>query len=198
MRMEQRQPCRQPVVRHAVDAYFAVVVRHIFNQPLDRVVGVIGFVGLFGIVCIVSRGHQEHAFRFESPAEILDDKDITVCCQFLPVCRHPIGAVLRRRFIEFLLRRHSIGGASQQNRQSIRLIFPRDHYRLKVHPIPHGHHELLQPPDTLRRSRVCKQEGSKSHAQETVRGKGAQYEYLIGPSTERNKYTNRAQAHQRV
>jgi hypothetical protein len=62
VRMQQSQPRRQPVVRHPVDAYLAVVVRNILDQPVDRVISVICLVGLLGIVRIVPLGHQEYAF----------------------------------------------------------------------------------------------------------------------------------------
>ncbi|MDX6461650.1 MAG: hypothetical protein QOE55_5347 [Acidobacteriaceae bacterium] len=61
VRMQQRQPCRQSVVRHPIDAHSAVVMRNILHQPVDRVVRIVGLVGLLRVVGVVLLGHQKYA-----------------------------------------------------------------------------------------------------------------------------------------
>ena len=83
MRMKQRERSGQAIVGDAVHPDLAVVVRDILHQPLDRVVGVGGFVGGLGIVGIDPGGKIEHAFGLESSAQILDHKDVAVLREFL-------------------------------------------------------------------------------------------------------------------
>ncbi len=80
MRVEHphhRQPC---AVAGAGHADTAVVVRHVLQQPFDRVVGVGAFIdGL--VVLRIARlpEHDELPFGLESPANVLADDDVSIC-----------------------------------------------------------------------------------------------------------------------
>ena len=69
------------VARHA-DA--AVVAGNIFQEPLDRVVSVRGFVDGFRVGLVPGRPlHHEAALGFVASADVLEDKEIALRGQFL-------------------------------------------------------------------------------------------------------------------
>ena len=70
---------RKPGIRDAEDADAPVVVRHVLEEPVDRVVGVGALVGAFRVGGIVQRAvHEELALAAESPADVLVDEDVPV------------------------------------------------------------------------------------------------------------------------
>ncbi len=83
MRMKKRHGGRQPVIGNAVHSNLAVVVGDILHQPVDRVVGIGGLVGGFGIVQVDPGRKLEDALRFESSAQVLEDENVAVLRQFL-------------------------------------------------------------------------------------------------------------------
>ncbi len=120
MRMQQSERRGEPVVGDSVDAHFAVVVGDVFDEPVHGVVGIVGFVGLLGILRVVLRGEQKNALGFESAAEILPDKDVSVGGEFLPTGRYPVCAFLGCVFVEVFLGENAVRGAREQDGQRLR------------------------------------------------------------------------------
>ena len=81
VRVKKSERGRQAVVGNTVHANVPVVVRHIFHQPVDRVVGVRSLVGGLGIAEVDPGGKIKHAFGFKASAKILDDEDVAVLGQ---------------------------------------------------------------------------------------------------------------------
>ena len=69
-------------IRDAKHAYFAVIVRHVFHQPVDGVPGVGAFVKILGAFVRIERTHMHvSALGTVTPAHILRDHDELVLCQ---------------------------------------------------------------------------------------------------------------------
>ena len=60
--MEECERCGESVIRDAKDAHAAIVLRDVFDKPIDGVVGIGGFVCRFGIGEVHVGGEVEGAF----------------------------------------------------------------------------------------------------------------------------------------
>ena len=89
---------REPTgIRHAIDADAAVVVRHMLDEPVDRVVGVGAFVGarMAGAGRTV---HVERALGAKAATDVLEDEDVAAQAQIMGAPRHAgVAAGLVRR-----------------------------------------------------------------------------------------------------
>ena len=82
VRIEERHHRRPAVVRNPMHAHPAIVVRQVFDQPIDRVVGVGRFVDTRGITGCPSRpNHRERAFGAVLPPNILANDQILIANQ---------------------------------------------------------------------------------------------------------------------
>src|SRR5687767_12246764 len=89
MRIEQCDRCEPSRIAHAADADTPVVLRHIFQEILDRVVGVRTFIDGFRIPLIARRTkHLKDTFRIFTAADVLKYENI------------PVGDELRLRSVE--------------------------------------------------------------------------------------------------
>ena len=99
------------------DADVAVVVRHVLDEPVDRVVGVAGLVDVFALLRrIVGADVDELPLGHVTAAHVLKDEDVA-------------RLVVERRLAEpgpvlvFAIRSHAVGRARHQHRVFLRLIF---------------------------------------------------------------------------
>ena len=77
VRIHQRHHHRPSQVRNAEHPYAAVVVRQVFHQPINRVVGVRAFVYRLPIAAVARRAlHDELAFGLEASAQILEHHNV--------------------------------------------------------------------------------------------------------------------------
>ncbi len=141
VRVEKSERGRQPVIGNAVHANVPVVVRDVFHEPVDRIVGIGGLVGGLGIAEVDPGGKIERALRFKASAKILDDEDVAVLGQLLYGGRH----LLRR------LLGDAVGSASKQNGQRAGLIDWSEDNGLEANAVAHGNHDFLKLEDRLRR-----------------------------------------------
>ena len=121
MRMQQRKRGRKTVVGDAHHADFSVVVRDVFDQPIDGIVGVSRFVGGFRVSEIDPGCKIEFAFGAESPAEILDHINVAVLFELDQRPRY-----LFRRFFG-----DAVGSATKQNRQRAGFVGGSEDNRLR-------------------------------------------------------------------
>src|SRR5471030_1300687 len=78
MRVDDRSGGVEAWIREAPDADVAVVPRHMFQQPLDGVVGVRALVGLTGPWVVDLRTDvQESTLRLIAAADVLEDEDVS-------------------------------------------------------------------------------------------------------------------------
>ena len=79
MRVDHSHGDEKAVIGNAVEADAAVVVRDIFHEPVDGVVGVRAFVHTLGIARVMQRAkHDELPFGAVAPANILKREDVTI------------------------------------------------------------------------------------------------------------------------
>ena len=93
VRLEQRHDRQPPRVGDPEDAHPAVVVPHVLDQPLDRVVGVGRLVDAL-LVLGEARGavHDELPLGLVLPADVLEGEDVAVGDQFSVVAVEPLRA----------------------------------------------------------------------------------------------------------
>src|SRR5260370_33124134 len=79
MRLEHSNDGKPAAVRNAHKTCTAVVVRNVFHEPVDGVVGVRAFVDRLRILRIANRSlHHKSSFGAVAAANILKDKDVVV------------------------------------------------------------------------------------------------------------------------
>src|SRR5271155_2278172 len=79
MRVDHAHGDEKTVVRNSVEADASVVVGNILYEPVDRVVGVGGFVHALGIARLMNRTeHYEFSFGAVAPANVLEGEDVAV------------------------------------------------------------------------------------------------------------------------
>src|ERR1700735_1870082 len=84
MRLQERHRREPATVGNYELTGTSVIVRNIFNQPIDGVVGVGAFVDRVWIFSVSRRPlHNKRAFRAKSSADILKDKNIPIREHFL-------------------------------------------------------------------------------------------------------------------
>ena len=132
MRVQQRQRGGQPVVRHAVHAHLAVVVRHMLYQPVDAVVRVGRLVGGGRVRQIDLRAELEDPLRFEPPPQVLDHEDVAVLRQLLQARRHLFRWLVR----------HTVRRPAEQDRQRSGLPGRREDDGLEPDAVTHGNHDF--------------------------------------------------------
>ncbi len=143
VRVKKGERGRQSVVGNTVHADVPVVVRHVFHEPVDRVVGVGSLVGGLGIAEVDPGGKIERAFGFEASAKILDDEDVAVLGQLFYGGRH-----LFRRLLG-----DAVGRAAKQNGERAGLIDRSEDDGLEANAVAHRNHDFLKLEDRLRRRR---------------------------------------------
>src|SRR5881628_864236 len=84
MRLQQTERRSEAIIRDAENPDLTVILRNIFDQPVDSVVCVGSFNEIRGVVLFGRVRHLEDAFRFESSANVLKDNDVTVVHQLFP------------------------------------------------------------------------------------------------------------------
>jgi hypothetical protein len=97
MRVKKSESGGEAVIGDTKDADAAVVMRNVFDEPFNCVVGISGFVGGFGVGEIDLGGKVEGALGFEAAAEVLDDEDVAIVREFRPSGRGWARAVCRGR-----------------------------------------------------------------------------------------------------
>ncbi len=77
MRIDECHQRQKSVVRNAEDAHFAVALRNVFHQPVDRVIGVGGMIDRRGIQR-AAQGARHHVIAFGAilAADVLDNADV--------------------------------------------------------------------------------------------------------------------------
>ena len=77
MRLQHTHDREPPAVGDAEHADAAVIVGNVFEQPVDRVVGVGPFINRLGIATIPRRPvHDELSLRLVAAADVLEDEDV--------------------------------------------------------------------------------------------------------------------------
>src|ERR1700732_2708897 len=110
MRIDHSHGDEKTVVGDSVEAYAAVIVRNIFYQPVDRVVGVRAFVDSLGVALLMQRAkHDELTFGAIAAANILKRKDIALPSQVRVAIDHVADALVRTG--------NSVGRPAKENRQ---------------------------------------------------------------------------------
>jgi hypothetical protein len=104
MGLQQSHSGGEAEVGDSEDSHSAVRL-DIFNQPIDGVVCVGCLVDGFGVVQVDLGREFEHALRLETPAQILENEDISVIRQFLEVRRNRLRSFFR----------HSVWSALEKN-----------------------------------------------------------------------------------
>ena len=132
MRPQQRHRRCQAVVRDTEHPDLAVVVRHVLDQPFDRVVGVRRLAGCFRVLEVGLRRQLEGAFGSESAAQVLDDEDVAVARQ---LAERSLAGVRRAR-------RHAVGRSAKQDRQRPSGVGRREDHRFELDAVPDRHHDL--------------------------------------------------------
>ena len=132
MGLQQSHRGGEAEVGNSEDSHSAVG-RDMVNQPIDRVVGVGRLVDGFRVAQVHLRRQFERALRLETPAQILENEDISVLRQFLEVGRNRL-----RSFI-----RHSVWGALEKNGERLSLADGGQDHGLQTDAIPHRHHDFL-------------------------------------------------------
>src|SRR5690349_9732027 len=79
MRIDDARRGEESRIGNPIDAYLAVVVRHVFQQPFDRVVGVGALINIFRRVGPIElRRHiDEASLGLITPADILEYEDVS-------------------------------------------------------------------------------------------------------------------------
>src|SRR4030095_13093143 len=95
MRMKKNERGRQAIVGDTIHSHFAVVVGNVFNEPFNRVVCVRSLVRCVGIGQINLGRKLEVALGLETSAQILNDEDVTVLCEFLERWWHLLWSFFR-------------------------------------------------------------------------------------------------------
>src|SRR5690242_14910936 len=134
MRMQQSHRRGESIIGNSIDAHLTVVVRDIFDQPVDRVISVGCLVHGIRVLKVHVRRQQKLSFRLEPPAKILAYEDVAVLHQLLQRLRN----CLRRLLWD------AIWGAPQQNRQRTSLVGGSSNYRLEMDAVAHGNHHFLE------------------------------------------------------
>src|SRR5580704_2384141 len=79
VRINHAHRYEKTVIRNAVKADAAIVVRHIFNEPVDGVVGVRAFINALGVVWVMQRAkHDELSFGAITAANVLKRENVAL------------------------------------------------------------------------------------------------------------------------
>ncbi len=130
MRVEHRHHGEPAAVGDAEHADAAVVVRHVLEQPVDRVVSVGAFVDGLGVAPVARRpAHDELPLGLEAAADVLENKNVALVDQVLQVFaeegRRALNAVRR---------------AQEDERQLAASSFGREDGGVESHAVTHGDH----------------------------------------------------------
>jgi len=134
MRRERGHRRRPARIRDADDADAAIVIGHVFDQPLDRVVGIGHFVHKLRIV--LEHGdrralHHELAFGFVASADVLEDEGVAVAGERAEFPLRPVRIFGRL-----------IGRAFEDDRQWAGGIFRREDVGVQLHAVAHRDHRV--------------------------------------------------------
>jgi len=84
VRIDQRHRGEPAIIRATHDSDAPVVVRHVFNEPVDRVVGVGALVDRVRVAFVTRRtDHYELPFGLKLAADVLEDEGVTVSDELL-------------------------------------------------------------------------------------------------------------------
>ena len=135
MRVDHAHGDQKTVVGNTVQADPAVIVRNIFNQPIDGVVGVGAFIHAFRVGGIVDGPqHDEFSFGGVAAANVLEHEDITVGHHRIVARQHPTVAVVRTG--------DSIGSAFEENGKWLGGVPGRVDFGVKADAIAHRDHNF--------------------------------------------------------
>ncbi len=135
VRLDHRHGRQPAAVGNSQHAHASVVVRNVLEQPVDGVVGVGALVDGLRVVRVAGPAqHHELAFGFVTPANILEDEDVTF--------RNQLAVVLELGGDSFLVVRHPVGRALENERQRLRSVLGRVDFRVQVHAVTHGNHDV--------------------------------------------------------
>ena len=82
--MEESEGGSESVVGDAINANAAIVLRNVFDEPVDGVVSVGSLIGGLGIGEIHLRGEVKDTLGFETPTQVLNDEDIAIVRKLEP------------------------------------------------------------------------------------------------------------------
>ena len=133
MGVEHRHRREPAIVTDAKHPDPAVVSCHVFQQPVDGVLGVGRLVDRFGVVLGAGRaGHDELPFGLVAAADVLKDKHVPIIDQVSEVtAKVPLCPVV-----------DPVGSAEQKDRQGSLALFGNMDLGVQFHPVPHRHHDL--------------------------------------------------------
>ena len=140
MRIDQGHDHGEAFVGTPEHANLAVGLGHVFHQPIDRVVGVGGFVCAGVIERPPERArHQVFAFRSVLAANILEHADVAIAHEHLVTLRQSREHI--RRSFPLGAARSVVGRARQDDRRMARPARNDDH-RVQLHAVAHGNHHV--------------------------------------------------------
>ena len=133
MRIEDRHHCQPAGVRNTELPDAAVVVRHVLEQPLDRVVRVRRFVDRLRVALVLAQRPQHHELPFGrvAAANVLEDEDVALVRQ--------LGV---RRSKRAASARDAVRCARQNERQIPARVLRPENRRVQLDPVPHRDHHL--------------------------------------------------------
>ena len=135
MRVEQRHRREPSAIRNPHHARPSIVVRHIFHQPINRVVGVAGLIDRLRIGFIPRVAlHHKCPLRSKPPANILKHENVTVRNHLAVSKNHPRKSLL---VVAQPIRR-----PLDQKRQSLLRILRRVNLSVQPHTIAHRNHHV--------------------------------------------------------
>src|SRR5262245_3997849 len=80
VRADERHRGKPTVVRDSHDANASVIMRHVLNEPVNRVVSVRALVDRLHVARVPWRAHHyELSFGIKLPTDVLKDEDVAVC-----------------------------------------------------------------------------------------------------------------------
>ena len=125
-------------IRDAINSGLAVVIRNMLQKPVNRVIGIAGFVDIFGrlLVGLIRTNMNVLAFRPALPAHVLIDEDEALANKLL---RRP----KRCPVVVDSVRRNRVRCPGDQKRILLRRALRRVNRGEKPHAIPHRDEEFV-------------------------------------------------------
>jgi hypothetical protein len=133
MRIDHTHRRVETGIRDAEDANFTVVVGDVFDEPIDRVVGIGVFVSVFGaFVGIEGANVNVLAFGAVAPADVLRDEDELILGESQERTGDVGGVVIGA------VRLECVRGASKNDGPRVGVVFGNVNAREKVNAVAHG------------------------------------------------------------